>query len=76
VPVTHFSWERLLSEAQVLSRRKAVSDPDQKWMLEEWIRYADDPASKIIAPPDLGPSWTSVLAGRRGPAAHEQGRAF
>ncbi len=31
VPVIHYSWDRLLSEAQVLSRKKAVTDPDQKW---------------------------------------------
>ena len=61
VPVRHFSWERLLSEAQVLSRKKAISDPDQKWMLDEWIRYADDPNSRIIVPPELGPHWNEVL---------------
>jgi hypothetical protein len=65
VPVRHFSWERLLSEAQVLSRKKAISDPDQKWMLDEWIRYADDPNSRIIVPPELGPHWNEILRGAR-----------
>lgn len=60
-PVIHFSWERLLSEAQMLSRKKTVSDPDQKWMLDEWIRYVDDPDSKILEPPELGPAWNDVL---------------
>jgi len=65
IPVTHFSWERLLSEAQLLSRRKEVSDPDQKWMLDEWIRYVDDPESRIIVPPDLGSHWGDVLKAAR-----------
>ena len=59
IPVVHFSWERLLSQAQVLSEE--VSDPDQKWILAEWIRYVDDSNSRIIIPPDLGPHWRAVL---------------
>ena len=65
VPVMHFSWERLLSEAQVLSRKKEVSDPDQKWMLDEWIRYVEDTDSRIIVPPDLGPKWREVVKAAR-----------
>jgi len=64
IPVVHFSWERLLSEAQVLSEE--VSDPDQKWILTEWSRYVEDTNSRIKIPPDLGPHWRAVLeaAGR------------
>ena len=61
ISVSHFSWERLLSEAQLLSRKKEVADPDQQWILDEWIRYIDDPASRIIVAPDLGPHWGHVL---------------
>lgn len=59
IPVVHFSWERLLSEAKVLSEE--VSDPDQKWILKEWSRYVEDPNSRIKIPPDLGPHWRAVL---------------
>lgn len=59
IPVVHFSWERLLSEAQVL--REEISDPDQKWILKEWIRYVEDSNSRIIIPPDLGSHWRAVL---------------
>ncbi|WP_337288933.1 hypothetical protein [Candidatus Methylomirabilis sp.] len=65
IPVVHFSWERLLSEAQVLSRKKEVSDSDQKWMLDEWIRYVEDPDSRIIVAPDLGSKWGDVLGAAR-----------
>lgn len=59
IPVVHFSWERLLSEAQVLSEE--VSDSDQKWILKEWIHYVEDSNSRIRVPPDLGPHWRAVL---------------
>jgi hypothetical protein len=65
VPVTHLSWERLLSEAQLLSRRKEVADADQRWMLEEWIRYIADEQSKIIEPPQLGEHWNEILQAAR-----------
>ena len=61
VPVVHFSWERLLSEAQTFIRRKEVDDEDQKWMLVEWIRYVEDKESRIIEPPDMGSGWSNVL---------------
>lgn len=65
VPIVHFSWERLLSEAQLLSRRKGIADPDQQWMLDEWIRYIADPRSRIIEPPHMGPCWGTVLRAAR-----------
>ena len=43
VKVCHFSWEHLLSVAQMLASTKAVKDKDQQWMLDEWIRYVTDP---------------------------------
>lgn len=65
VPVFHVSWERLFSEAQMLCRKKAIQDSDQKWMLDEWIRYVDDDGSQIIAKPNLGKHWHDVLKSAR-----------
>lgn len=61
VRVKHLSWERLLSEAQHLSRQKAIADPDQQWILEEWIRYLTDSNSRIIEQPHMGQHWIEVL---------------
>ena len=61
VPVVHLSWERLLAEARVLSNRKELEDPDQQWMLDEWIQYVADDQSRIIDPPSLGTHWRVVL---------------
>ena len=65
VPVIHFSWERLLSEARILSLKSLVKDSDQAWMLDEWIKYVAEPASKIIELPDLGEHWNSILKSAR-----------
>jgi len=65
VPVVHLSWERLLSEAQLLSRREGVADSDQQWMLDEWIRYVADPQSRIIEPPQMGEHWNHILQAAR-----------
>ncbi len=45
----------------MLSNAKAVDDPDQRWMLDEWIRYVADPASRIIEPPHLGDHWSRIV---------------
>ena len=67
VSVTHFSWERLLSEARLLCRKSGIADSDQEWMLNEWIRYVADEGSRIIEQPDLGAHWHEVLdASRQG----------
>ncbi len=70
VPVVHFSWERLLSEAQMLSQKKGVADSDQEWMLDEWIKYVGDERSRIIQKPDLGKHWHEVLQAARSGNLH------
>jgi hypothetical protein len=61
VTVVHLSWERLLSEARLLRGQDRVEDTDQQWMLDEWIQYVSDPASRIVDPPSLGPRFGDVL---------------
>jgi hypothetical protein len=65
IPVVHFSWERLLADAKVLCGRKQVEDPDQAWMLDEWIKYVADEESRIIEPPVLGKNWNPVINAAR-----------
>ena len=58
----HFSWERLLSEAQLLSWQCGVSDRDQEFILKEWLRYINDTSSKIITAPSVGAYWNDLLS--------------
>ncbi|MFH0881872.1 MAG: hypothetical protein V2A56_02725 [bacterium] len=55
----HFSWERLLSMARMIADK--VKDEDQKYMLNEWIRFVHDENSGIIVPSGLGPHWSDLL---------------
>lgn len=61
VPVVHLSWDRLLSEAQMLSGQEEIADADQHWMLDEWILYVNDDRARIIEQPQLGASWSDVV---------------
>lgn len=62
IPVIHFSWERLLSEAQLLSWQGSIADEDHEYILSEWIRYINDPNSKIVVAPKVGEYWNELLS--------------
>jgi hypothetical protein len=55
------SRARLLSQARLLRGQGGVDDTDQQWMLDEWIQYVSDPASRIIDPPSLGQHFGDLL---------------
>ena len=40
-----------------------VTDPDQAWLLSEFIRYIEDPKSGALDFEDMGPSWVTVRNG-------------
>jgi len=56
----HYSWMRVLSEAQLQKEHRGVADPDQAWILGELIRYLESPASGALEFTDMGDSWVSV----------------
>ena len=65
VPVHHFSWTRILSEAVMQKVHHGVDDPEQAWILGELIRYLEHPASGALELSDMGPSWVAVRDGAR-----------
>ena len=50
-----------------------VADPDQAWLLSEFIRYIEDPKSGALDFEDMGPSWVAV---RNGAANRHCGRTM
>jgi hypothetical protein len=65
VTLRHWSWVRVLTEAEVQKQHRGVKDPDQAYILEELIRYLSDPRSGVVQFDDMGPSWTKVREGAR-----------
>ncbi len=65
VSIHHWSWVRVLTEAEVQKQHRGVKDPDQAYLLEELIRYLSDPRSGVVQFDDMGPNWTKVREGAR-----------
>jgi len=56
----HLSWSRIRTEALMHQLNKSVSDPDQAWILAEFIRYLEHPRSGALDFDDMGSSWVHV----------------
>ena len=65
VAIHHWSWVRVLTEAEVQKQFRGVRDPDQAYLLDELIRYLSDQRSGVVQFNDMGPSWTKVRDGAR-----------
>ena len=51
---------------------RSVSDPDQAWILAEFIRYLEHPRSGALDFDDMGPSWVHVRERARTATLHPQ----
>jgi hypothetical protein len=65
VDLVHLSWSRIHTEAKIQHANHEVSDPDQAWLLSEFIRYIEDPKSGALDFEDMGTSWATVRDGAR-----------
>jgi hypothetical protein len=63
--IHHWSWVRVLTEAEVQKQFRGVKDPDQAYILGELIRYLSDPRSGVVQFNDMGAGWTAVRDGAR-----------
>ena len=68
----HLSWSQIRTEALMEQANKSVSDPDQAWILAEFIRYLEHPKSGAIDFDDMGPSWVQVRERARTATLHPQ----
>lgn len=60
ISLHHISWSLLHSEALIEERNHSVKDPDQAWILSEFVRYLEYPKSGAIDFDDMGPNWVMV----------------
>jgi hypothetical protein len=71
----HVSWSQIRTEALMEQENKAVSDPDQAWILAEFIRYLEHPRSGAVDFDDMGPFWVHVREHARTDTLHPQDNA-
>jgi hypothetical protein len=72
VKLFHLSWSQIRTEALVEQANKSVSDPDQAWILAEFIRYLEHSRSGAIDFDDMGPSWVHVRDRARSGTLHPE----
>jgi hypothetical protein len=77
VGLYHLSWSRIRTEALMQQLNKSISDPDQAWILAEFIRYLEHTRSGALDFDDMGPSWVHVRDHARTGTLHpnDQGAA-
>lgn len=63
--IHHWSWVRVLTEAEVQKQYRGVKDLEQGYILGELIRYLSDPRSGVVQFNDMGASCTAVRDGAR-----------
>jgi hypothetical protein len=60
VGLHHLSWSEIHTEALIEQVNRLVSDPDQAWILGEFIRYLRYPKSGALDFDDMGPAWVTA----------------
>lgn len=60
VDLFHLSWSRIHTEALIEQTNHMVSDPDQAWILSEFVRYIENSKSGAWDFDDMGPEWVEV----------------
>ena len=65
VSLHHLSWSQIRTEALIEQANKVVSDPDQAWILAEYIRYLEHPRSGAAEFDDMGAAWVAVREAAR-----------
>jgi hypothetical protein len=73
VAIHHWSWVRVLTEAEVQRQYRGVKDPDQAYVLGELIRYLSDSRSGVTQFNDMGGNWVAVREGARVHALRKTG---
>jgi hypothetical protein len=60
VSLHHLSWSQVYTEALIQQGNRSVADPDQAWILAEFVRYLGHPRSGAVDFDDMGPLWVAV----------------
>lgn len=56
----HLSWDEIRTHAIVAARHRGVTDPSQRYVLTEFIRYMQHSRSGLHGFANMGPQWVKV----------------
>jgi hypothetical protein len=68
----HLSWSQIRTQALLQYGEKGISDPDQAWILAEFIRYLEHSRSGALDFDDMGQAWVHVRDHARTDTLHAQ----
>lgn len=60
VSLFHWSWSYLKTEAKIQLSKSAVSDPDQAYMLKEYVRYLEHDSAAVSEFEQMGKEWVEA----------------
>lgn len=60
VDLFHWSWSFLKTEAKIQLSKSAVSDPDQAYMLAEFVRFLEHDSSGVSEFEQMGKEWVEA----------------
>jgi len=60
VPLFHWSWSYLKTEAKIQLSKSAVSDPDQAYMLSEYVSYLEHDSAGVSEFEQMGKEWVEA----------------
>lgn len=60
VDLFHWSWSYLQTEAKIQLSKSAVSDPDQAYMLDEYVRYLEHDSAGVSEFDQMGKDWVEA----------------
>lgn len=60
VSLFHWSWSYLKTEAKIQLSKSAVSDPDQAFMLNEYVRYLEHDSAGVSEFEQMGKEWVEA----------------
>jgi len=60
VALYHWSWSFLKTEAKIQLSKSVVSDPDQAYMLQEFVRYLEHDSAGVSEFQQMGKEWVEA----------------
>jgi hypothetical protein len=57
----HWSWTWIATECEILALQKAVDDPEQAFLLREFLTFLSHPGTGVERVTQMGPHWKDLI---------------